>query len=91
MISNKRGSTNTVLTNNKHIFVKGVLIMRKSAYFSKRRISHLRYSLYRIDFSFKIGLFVFNFRKFFSGINMAGQKGCAFHGKSAYYEVAYYD
>ena len=68
-----------------------MLIWGRRAHFRKWGISHLRYSLYRIDFSFKIGLFVFNFRKFFSGINMAGQKGCAFHGKSAYYEVAYYE
>ena len=58
-----------VPTHNKHIFVrpkKGVLNMGKSAYlgksafFGKWRILHLRYRLYRIDSSIRIGLFVYN-------------------------------
>ena len=45
-----------------------VLIWGRSAYFGKWRISHLRYSLNCIDSSIKIGLFVFNYRKNFSGL-----------------------
>ena len=45
-----------------------VLIWGKSAYFRKWRISNLRYSLYRIDSSIRIGLFVYNFPKKFSNL-----------------------
>ena len=51
--------------------MRKVLISGKSAYFAKLRISHLRYrsySLYRIDFSIRIGLFVFTFEKNFSDL-----------------------
>ena len=40
-----------------------MLILGKCAYFGKWRISHHRYSLYRIDFSIRIGLFGYNLRK----------------------------
>ena len=42
-----------------------VLIWGKSAYFWKWRISHLRYGLYRLDSSIRIGIFLNNFRKNF--------------------------
>ena len=56
--------------------MKKVLIWGESAYlgeiayFGKWEISHLRYSLYRIDSSIRIGLFVYNFSKNFSDIKM---------------------
>ena len=37
-----------------------LLTLGKSAYFGKWKISHLRYSLYRIDSSIIIELFVYN-------------------------------
>ena len=41
-----------------------VLILRKSAYLEKWRISHNRLSLYRIDSSIRTGFFVYYCRKF---------------------------
>ena len=46
--------------------MRKMLIWGESAYFGKWRISHPRYSLYRIDPSIRIELFVYNFRKIFS-------------------------
>ena len=46
--------------------MRKVLIWRKSAYSEKWRIPHIRESLYRIDSSIRIELFVYNFRKQFS-------------------------
>ena len=43
--------------------MRQVLIWRKSAYLGKWRISHLRYSLYRIDSRIRTALFVYYFRK----------------------------
>ena len=48
--------------------MKKVLIWGKIAYFGKWEISHLRYSLYGIDSSIRIGLFLYNFPKNFSDI-----------------------
>ena len=50
--------------------MKKMLIWGKSAYFGIRRISHLSYSLYRIDSSIGIGIFVYNFRKNFFDLKM---------------------
>ena len=47
------------------LILGNVLILGKCAYFGKLRISQLRYSLYRIDCSIRIVLFVYNFRKNF--------------------------
>ena len=48
--------------------MKKVLIWRKNAYYEKCRISHLRYSKFRIDSSVRTGFFVYYFRKFFSDL-----------------------
>ena len=56
----------TVLTHNKHIFVrpKNCDYFWRSAYFGKWRISYIRYSLlHHIEFSIRIGRFVYNFQK----------------------------
>ena len=71
--------------------LKNVLILGKCAYFGKWRISHLRYSLYRIDSSIRIGLFVSNFPKFFSDLKNVSSIGCAYFGKCAYLFCAYYE
>ena len=47
--------------------MRKVLISEK-VLISGWRISHIRYSLYRIDSSIKIRLFVYNFQKNFSDL-----------------------
>ena len=47
----------------KCVFFRNVLILEKCAYFGKWSISHLRYSLYRIDSSIRIGLLFMIFEK----------------------------
>ena len=48
--------------------MKKVHIWRKSAFYEKCRISHLRYSKFRIDSSIRTGFFVYYFRKVFSDL-----------------------
>ena len=60
-----------MLTHLKHIFMRPKkcpyfgkwAYFREMCLFEKWKISHLRYSLYRIDSSIIIGIFVYDFRK----------------------------
>ena len=49
------------LFGEKVLILKNELICRKSAYFRKCRISHLKSGLYRIGSSIRMELFAYNF------------------------------